>query len=124
MKDLAGQISHIALLANSSRSASVNGSGVDISQFQDSLAIIADVKAVSGTTPTADIKIQDSADDSSYADVSGAALTQITTSDSKQTLRLDTRGLRKYIRAVVTLAGTNPVYLVSINGVGLKQNRS
>jgi hypothetical protein len=54
-----------------------------------------------------DVKIQDSADNSTFADVSGYTLTQVTTTDSLQSLSIDKRLVRRYVRAVFTIGGTS-----------------
>jgi hypothetical protein len=90
--------------------------------LEGEIAIIADVANVSGTTPTADLKIQDSADNSSFADiVPAASFTQVTTVAGRQKMSLNKNELRRYIRVVYTLGGTSPVYLISVNAVGMKR---
>ena len=73
-----------------------------------------DVTTVSGTTPTLDGKIQDSADDSSYADVATYTFTQRTATGAPATLKIDKRKVRRYIRYVGTIAGTTPSFALSV----------
>lgn len=70
-----------------------NNTGVDISDYIGTIKLPLSVTAVSGTTPTLNCKIQDSDDNSTYADVTGGAFTEVTTSDAFETLHLDTRAL-------------------------------
>jgi hypothetical protein len=92
------------------------GAGVDTFGY-NSAALVLEVGTVSGTTPTLDVKVQDSADNSSFADVSGLTLTQITASNNSQILQID--GLnssyngvarRRYLRVVGTIGGTTPSF--------------
>lgn len=124
MKDLAGQLTHLALAPVASISAAVDGTGVDLQQFHDSVAIILDANNVSGTTPTLDAKIQDSPDNTNWTDVAGATFTTVDDSASKQTLRVHTREVERYIRVVLTPGGTSPIYLASVNAVGVAQTRT
>lgn len=97
----------------------VNGTAVDISAYQGTLKVILD--GATGGTGTLDVKIQtgDQSNGSDAADVSGAAFPQITTTGGKLALALDTRGCKKYIRAVSTV-GTGPQVRACI-AVGQKQ---
>lgn len=103
------------------RTATVTGTGFNISEYNGNITFTQSVGTVTGTSPTLDGKIQDSADDSSYADVSGATFTQVTSSTNLQTLNVDTRSVRKYLRYVGTIAGTSPVFPSSVTAIGQKQ---
>ena len=67
----------------------------------------------SPTAQTTDFKLQD-ADDiagNGSADVTGGALTQITADDGEETLDLDARGIKQFVRMVcvtVLTAGSSP----------------
>lgn len=60
---------------------------------------------------TLDVKLQDSADNSTFADISGAALTQFTSSHDSGVYmaRIRTAMIDRYIRPHITVAGTTPV---------------
>ena len=95
-----------------------NGAAVDTQGF-DSAMIILETGAKSGTTPTLDVKIQECAtSDGSFADISGAAFTQIgDTADQSKTMSLDLKGKvgsrKRYIRVIATPGGTTPTYYIS-----------
>ncbi len=96
--------------------ATTNGSAVDTLGY-NSAAVSLEVGAVSGTTPTLDVKIQESADGSTgWADVSGATFTQVTASNNSQILRVEGLGTsrKRYLRAVETIAGTTPSFTMAI----------
>jgi hypothetical protein len=77
---------------------------------------ILDCKAGSGTTPTMDVKLQDSADNSSWADISGATFTQVTSTASQQKLTINTNNVRRYVRAVGTIGGTStPTFIYAVS---------
>lgn len=62
------------------------------------------VFALTGTDVT--VKIQDSADNSSFTDVSGLAFTQVTTAPTVERISIaNTSTVRRYVRAVTTTSG-------------------
>lgn len=83
----------------------VNGASVDTKGYSEALVILATGVAVA--TGTLDVKIQDSADNSSWADVTGAVFAQLTAADDQALkigrLKLDGNLVRRYIRAVGTV---------------------
>ena len=82
----------ILLAALTAVTSSGNGTGVNIAAYTGVLAATLVSAAGGGTTPTLDVKIQESDDDSTYSDVAGGAFTQITDAAAGlQTLYLDTR---------------------------------
>lgn len=118
-KDLKTETTLLTLLKAQSATATANGTGVDISSYVGNILVILNAAAATaGSSPTLDVKIQDSADNSSFADVSGYTFTQVTNADSLQGLSIDTRNLRKYIRVVITIGGTSsPAFPVAISAV-------
>ena len=106
------------LCVAATRTATVTGTGVDIQGIEGDVLINQSVGTVTGTSPTLDTKIQDSADNSSWADVSGATFTQVTatpsTANAVTSLVLQARALRRYVRAVGTIAGTTPSFPLSV----------
>ncbi len=96
--------------------STATGTGVDTKGYNSAMAVL-EVGAVSGTSPTLNVKIQDSADNSTFADVSGLTLTQVTAANNSQVLRIDglnTSTLRRYLRAVGTIGGTSPSFAFSV----------
>ena len=112
------------LLAPARKTASENGAAFDLHDYDGRFIVAFSTSAGGGTTPTLDVKIQDSTDGSTgWADVSGAAFTQVTdAADSTQSLTLDTDAVKVYIRVVTTITGTSPTFDMAVVGVGLKQN--
>lgn len=92
------------------RTASANGTGVDTAGYTEGMAVITagDLDLASGNETYA-FSIEDSADNSSFAAVSGLTTTATADNDIKL-IRLAGIGtsLRRYVRVVATLGGTTP----------------
>ncbi len=117
--DINGVLTANALHPTAARTATTNGSAVDVRSQKGIAAIILDSAAGTGTTPTMDVKIQDSANGSTgWADISGATFAQVTTTASQQKIGVDLDASRGYIRAVATIAGTTPSFTFSVTALG------
>ncbi len=94
-------------------STAENGTSIDRLGFESCIVGV----GVGATSFTVDAKVQDSTDGSTnWADITGAAMTQIVSADSVGKIALDLRGAKRYIRVVVTpgfTGGTSPDVLVS-----------
>ena len=118
--DVHGELLASNLIAGT-YTADANGAGADLQGYQGVLKIVLDSGAGGGTTPTLDVKIQDSTDNSSFTDVVGKTFVQVATIASLQSLGIDTRAVRRYIRAVLTIAGTSPAFGLAVVVIGQKQ---
>ena len=106
-----------------STGAAHNGKGIDrAGQGKGTLhlslvmVLIAGSATGSPTAQTADMKLQDSADNSTFADVTGETVTQIIADDKISAKNVDLSALRRYVRVVVTTtltAGTSPTLPVA-----------
>ncbi len=114
--DLDNELTAISLIVAKDHASTVTGTGVDISGYVGKLKIIMDAEAGTGTL---DVKFQDSADDSTYADITGATFAQVTSAAKYLTIAVDTRGINKYIRGVGTIA-TGP-FTFAVSAIGQKQ---
>lgn len=108
--------------ATAARTATGNGSAVDCGEYDGDLVLVLDSAAGAGTNPTLDIKLQSSAtSNGTYADISGAAFTQVTTASS-QKLTVNRDDAARYLRIVYTIGGTdNPSFTFSVSAFGLKK---
>lgn len=99
------------LLPALARTESANGTSVDLQGYVNpgrrQMKAYLDTGAVSGTTPTQDVKIQESADDSTFTDVSGATFAQQTTTGSEA---IHFRTNKRYVRAVTAITGGTPSF--------------
>ena len=94
------------------RTSTVTGTGVDLLNGDGRCFAIQHVGTVSGTTPTLDGKIQESDDNSSFSDITGATFTQVTASTSMVAITFDRT--KRYVRYVGTIAGTSPSFAMSV----------
>ena len=99
-----------------------DGTVVDLQDYQGVLKVILNSGAGGGTTPTLDAKIQDSADNSAFADIPDKVFGQVTDAGlSIQILGIDTRTVKRYIRVALTIGGTTPTFGLAVTAVGQKQ---
>lgn len=85
--------------------AATQGTSVDTAQAL-SFGGQAYLQAFAFTGTDATVKIQDSADNSTFADVSGLAFTQITAGPTSERIAIsNTSTIRRYVRAVTTTTG-------------------
>lgn len=96
-----------------------NGSAIDIRNYSGEAAVIMQATAGSGDM-TLDVKLQGSADGSTgWADITGAAFTQVTTTASTQKISINTNETARYIRAVVDVGGTTPSFVLGVSALGI-----
>lgn len=103
--------------------AATNGTGVDISAAQLNGAASASlgafgylhVTAFTGTDCT--VKIQDSADNATFADVTGLTFTAVTAIGTQRIATSTTQTIRRYVRAVTTTSGgfTSVTFAVNLS---------
>lgn len=104
------------------RTATGNGTGIDVQTMDGDLYLILDSAAGSGTTPTLDIKLQSSdTSGGTYTDITGATFTQVTATASQQSITISKDEVRRWIRVVYTISGTTPSFTFSVNAVGVKK---
>ena len=117
--DFAKEASYVNLVpAGSYAAGTQTPAGVDIRDYQGIVAVVVDAKT--GGTGTLDVKIQDSADNTTFADLSPAvSIATISTVASVQAVAVDTRLARRYIRAYAVI-GTGP-QLFAVYAAGQKQ---
>ncbi len=119
------EITMVEALPTATRTATANGSAVNLVDYDGDVALTLMTAAGTGTSPTLDVKVQDSADGSSgWADVSGATFTQVTdAADAHETIYVDADNVKQYIRLVPTIAGTSPSFACGVNMAGKKIQR-
>lgn len=106
-RNIAANATLYTLLANAAaRAATATGTGVDISACRGSIAVVLDAAAASaGDTLDVTLEHSDSLG-SGYTAVAGGAFTQVTSAAaSQQKIALNADELKKYLRAVATIAG-------------------
>lgn len=111
-----GNSTVVSLLTSVSaaNTAAATGSGVDLQDYEGPVVITQNHGVSTGTLGG---KIQDSADNSSFADVSGLSFTQETTTAGIQKLVVQSKQVRRYIKYVGTVVTGPQVVSVSMAGV-------
>ena len=101
--------------------ATGNETGVDLLDYEGDITLILDAEA-GGSGITYAVKIQDSADNSTFGDVSGLAFTTTTGNTAlTETLRINSDEVKRYIRAVITVAGGTGAGALSVVALGSKK---
>jgi hypothetical protein len=125
------KLSHFALAPTAARTADLDGTAVDLVEYEGDIIVILDVEA--GGTSTLDVKLQSSdTSGGSYTDVTAVfdlngteqasaavAFAQVSTSASKQYLVFPRGDAKRFIKAVSTTSTSTHTY--SINAVGSKK---
>lgn len=83
-------------------SYSLVGTGVDVLGYRVLVNLSSGANGAGGTV---DAKIQESDDDTTYADWSGGSFTQVTTANDNAVQEKEYTGTKRYIRVVATVAG-------------------
>lgn len=93
--------------------ATANGSSVDTLGYGAVTALLSAGVITDGTHA---VKLQDSDDNSKFADVTGAIFANLTSAESNSVQRLGYTGFKRYVRAVTTVteATAGGIYAVDI----------
>ncbi len=111
-----------AAVASASVSATATSSAIDLKDFDGDVLLVLNCAAGTGSSPTLDVKVQDSDETGgTYGDLSGAAFTQVTTSASLQTLEVNKDECKRFIKLVQTVGGSSPVFVYGISLIGAKK---
>ena len=124
------KLAHFALAPTASRNTALDGTAVDLNDYEGDIVVILDVE--DGGTSTLDVKLQSSdTSGGSYTDVTSVfnldgteqasaavAFAQVTTSDSKQYLVFPKGAAKRWVKAV---SATGSAYTYSVNALGAKK---
>ena len=111
-----------AAVASASVTATATSSAIDLKEFDGDVLLVLNCAAGTGSSPTLDIKVQDSDETGgTYGDLSGATFTQVTTSASVQTLEVNKDECKRFIKLVQTVGGSSPVFVYGVSLVALKK---
>ena len=102
-----GLKAEIGIASQSIGAATVDGSGIDTKDYDEALVVL----NVGVTDGTLDVKLQESNDNGvsdSFADITGASFTQITTANDEDiyVARIRVKNFERYIRVSATGTGT------------------
>lgn len=115
--DIKNSVSVAQTLGPAARTASANGTGVDLAGFDAAVVVVTTGTITDGTHT---IEVQDSADNSTFAAVADADLDgtepAIAAANDDTTYEIGYRGIKRYLRVIVTVAGatTGGVYSATV----------
>jgi hypothetical protein len=113
LQDVANQAILGVGAAPQTATSTVTGSAGDLLAGDGRCFAIQQVGTVSGTSPTLDGKIQESADGSTnWTDITGATFTQVTASTNNQAITFDRT--KRYVRYIGTIGGTSPSFALAV----------
>jgi hypothetical protein len=94
----------VGLKADNWAAGTQNGTGIDRLGFEEALVILN--AGINGTSGTVNAKVQESDDNSTFTDITGAAFAQVTESndDTIYIGRINLIGRKRYIRCVAVVA--------------------
>lgn len=97
------------------RTATANGSSLDLQEGEGFVLAVCDTGTVSGTAPTLDVTLEESVDDSAFTALTLlVAHVQVTATDDLQIIVSSSRAAR-HVRAVATIGGTNPSFACMVS---------
>lgn len=116
------QATGVELAPAASRTSTLTGTGIDVLEYEGVALVLLNASAGTGTSPTLDVKLQHSDDDSTYEDVNSGTFSQVT--DAAETagvkvMKLNVSDLKRYLRVVGTIAGTTPSFDFGVEFVGI-----
>ena len=125
-----------SIFAPAARTASANGTGLDLADYEGMCVLSLESAAGTGTAPTLDFKLQESDDNTTFTDVAVASLfssnnsaagafVQVTgAAASVQSRTVDASQLKRYVRGVFTIGGTTPSFTCQASLIGQKKYQS
>ena len=109
-------------VATAAVTSTATSAAIDLKEYDGDVSLILTSAAGTGSSPTLDVKVQDSdASGGTYGDLSGATFTQVTGSVSMQVITFCKDEAKRYIKIVQTIGGSTPSFTFNINGVALKK---
>lgn len=114
----------LVLAAAARRTSTLTGTGIDVLHYEEVALVLLNASAGTGTNPTLDVKLQHSDDNSTFADVTGATFTQVTSDPGTagvQAMRINVSNLKRYVRVIGTIAGTTPSFDFGVEFIGIKK---
>ena len=109
-------------VATAAVTSTATSAAIDLKEYDGDVSLILTSAAGTGSSPTLDVKVQDSdASSGTYGDLTGASFTQVTGSVSMQVITFCKDEAKRYIKLVQTIGGSTPSFTYSINAIALKK---
>ena len=116
--DVLNSAIHASSIVPQTATSTVTGTAADMKDTGPLFAEL-QVGAVSGTTTTCDVKIQEcDTSGGTYADITGATFTQVTTANQKQLKNF--KRSKRFLKAVATIGGSSPSFALAVSIFGRK----
>ena len=112
------------LIESGEYTSTETGTGIDLSLYEGmAVAILNSSAKTAGTDPTLDVKLQsDPAVGGSYADITGATFSQVTTAAVYEAVVFNVAECDAFVRAVGTIGGTStPTFDFGVTFYGIKK---
>jgi len=105
-RDIVNEYKNGQALIPVSMNATTNGVGVDCRDCGPEVIAVLNVGAAGGANTTCDVRLEESSDNSTFTNISGATFTQLgnTSSNTLQVIKTAKRS-KRYVRAVATMGG-------------------
>ena len=121
IQNLGSKGTAVDLLPNDVLASSANGSGVDLQGYEGSAAFVLSSEAM-GASVTLAVKLQESADNSSWSDVTdGAFTTTAANTAAFEQIALNVSDLKRYVRTASTVAGGTGTGAVNVTAYASKK---
>ena len=121
IQNLGSKGTAVNILPNDVLASTANGSGVDLQGYEGSAAFVLSSEAM-GASVTLAVKLQESADNSSWSDVTdGAFTTTAANTAAFEQIALNVSDLKRYIRSSCTVAGGTGTGAVNITAYASKK---
>ena len=124
IQNLGSKGTAIDILPNDVLASTANGSGVDLQGYEGSAAFVLSSEAM-GASVTLAVKLQESADNSSWSDVSqnskGGFTTTAANTAAFEQIALNVSDLKRYVRTNSTVAGGTGTGAVNVTAYASKK---
>ena len=121
IQNLGSKGTAIDILPNDVLASSANGSGVDLQGYEGSAAFVLSSEAM-GASVTLAVKLQESANDSDWSDVSSGAFTTTAANTAAfEQIALNVSDLKRYVRTNSTVAGGTGTGAVNVTAYASKK---
>ena len=121
IQNLGSKGTAVDILPNDVLASTANGSGVDLQGYEGDAAFIFSAEA-GGSGVTYAMKIQESADNSSWSDATGGGFTTTSANTAAfEQIALNISDLKRYVRAASTVAGGTGTGAVNVTAYASKK---
>ena len=124
IQNLGSKGTAVDILPNDVLASTANGSGVDLQGYEGSAAFVLSSEAM-GASVTLAVKLQESADNSSWSDIDqggvGAFTTTAANTAAFEQIALNVSDLKRYVRTNSTVAGGTGTGAVNVTAYASKK---